>query len=954
MKLLFFVGLVLFAKCLWAQQYPIIKYGTEDGLGHSVVYRVYQDKKGFIWFSTDNGLTRYDGRQFRNFVAKDGLRSNFIFGVAENDSAMVVSTFGGGLQLTDGLRIDTVHRLAPTIKFPVNIAQQDSVLWVVDRSLKIHRVSRSGVRNFSSDIEYPEKSVSQAVNTPYGLLISSYGLYRYNTRNERLEQLHFNPPVKYIHSASSLPNGRVMATMTYGLLLLDLNTHTSEVVLEGEFQYGTKNVLVCKDGSVLAATTEGVLWRLSADFQQREKILEGIVVNDIFQDADHKIWIATYGQGVWCIPSFNCRYTSLQGLLNPNIYYSKSTQSTLITSLNKRPISYANEKFVFTDNGLPATLRLEKNSETSITYVYEPKTQNELVVGMLTGLKRQRGNQIDTVLVRKSHSAFCKDSRGNYWAGMRTGLLRLNSDFKTREWIGTFENKIVRSIVEANDGQILVGTHDGLFHQVNQNWVRYGKNENLGNEYVNALLFDETLKLTWVATNEGIFKLFPNRSIELAYPSIRCNSLLLDKKGNLWGGTSQGLLFFDGDNYRILSKEDGIDGSLFGITYRPDTDKLFVLSNLGVTILNLARYREELRFTPPRLIVTEQTANGRPLAPKISLQSLPSNTTSISLRISAPYYRSTDSWKLFYRINGGNWSRANDNWELNFLNLPFGEVNIELQLLDEINKQKSEVFLAKYLIDTPLHRTREFFIISMIAFLLFSILLFVVLMQFYNKRRQRKFFAAQRQVELEQKVLRNMLNPHFLNNAVNSIQVFVTRNDQRKTLSYLAKFARLMRVNLELLEKSLISLEKEIQNIELYLEFEVLRFEGRLRYRIELESELNVSKLKVPSLVLQPFVENAIWHGILPKEQGGEVVIRVKKDTNGLLISVEDDGIGVEESRRRKQAAAEKASRGLNLIRDRFEILNQRQKGHSFNIQSRKSLDGHDGTLVRIELPMVY
>jgi ligand-binding sensor domain-containing protein/anti-sigma regulatory factor (Ser/Thr protein kinase) len=960
MRLSLLLGLCMISVLAFCQPFPIIKFGTEHGIGHSIVYRIYQDKKGFLRFSTDNGLTRYDGNQFRNFVAKDGLRSNFVFGLAENDSAMVISTFGGGLQLTNGLQLDTINRIAPAITFPINITQDDSALWVVDRQLKLYRITKSITKEFSNQVSYITKAASQVVKTSHGILICSYGLYRYDTKSDSIKKVDsrlINTKPSYIYGLTELPDGRLLTSATFGLDLIDLKGGTSTRVFTGNFSLGSRNILVCKDGTILAAEINGTLWRLSADFQSREKILENVVVNDLLQDKDGRVWLATYGQGVWCLPSFSARMRPLQGLLNPSIAYLKRTRSVIVSSVNGKLFNVRKDKLI--DNTLlPAALQFKDRTNTSLaTYFYESKDSAELIVGTLFGIIRQIGNSIDTIYEARSQSAFLKDSRGQYWAGMRTGLLKIKSDFKQRQLVALFRNKIIRSLAEDGAQKILVGTNDGLYQQSGDTWIRYGKTQNLTNEYVNALLYDARRKLTWIASNEGIFKMDAQNKIEMVYEGIRCNSLVLDRRGFLWGGTSKGLLFYDEKNNQILSDDRGIDGDTFGIAYQPDGDVLYVLSSKGVTALTLTSFIEHLKFIPPRIIVTEQIVNGQTVLLGKTLTELPSNTSSITLRIAVPYFSNAQQWNLYYQVNDEGWQNAGDNRDLNFLKLPFGKVDIQLQMRDDINQRQSELVTIQYLVHTPLYRTKEFIIIAIFTFLLLSILSFLALMHYFNKRRELKFINEQRKAELEQKVLRNMLNPHFLNNAVNSIQVFVTRNDQRKTLSYLAKFARLMRVNLELLEKSMIPLEKELQNIELYLEFEVLRFEGKLRYQLIADPNLNLSKLKVPSLVLQPFVENAIWHGILPRPEGGEVFIRVSERNSVITLTIEDDGIGLEETKKRKQSSSisDKPSRGLGLIRDRFEILNQRKAGYHFIIEDRKETSpDQTGTIVSIQLPVVY
>lgn len=942
------VGMVFLCKFMLAQQIPVLKYGTDDGLGHSIVYRIYQDKKGFLWFSTDNGLTRYDGQVFRNFVAKDGLRSNFVFGIAENDSAMVVSTFGGGLQLTDGLQLDTVHRIAPAIQYPINIMQDDSVLWVVDRFLNLQRVTRSGTTDLTREIKYPIQRVSQVVKTAMGVIVCSYGLHRYNSVSGRLEPISHGD-LHYFQAVQELPDNRLLAVYADGLALIDLKLKTSKTILERNFSFGSKNLFRCQDGTILVATTEGELLRLSPDMSNLESLLKNVVVNDIAQDAAGKIWLATYGQGVWCLPSFNSHFMEVQGLLSPSISYSASHQTFFVTSLNRGIFSIANEKIELTRHALSDF----RQPILSSTFVFEPKHSKEVIVGTSNGFIRKINQQSDFIKTVRPVSAFWKDSRGAYWIGLRSGLLQMTNDFKKKQEVIFFRDKIVRSLTEDKDDQLLVGTNDGLFQRTDSTWKRYGKQQGLSNEYINALLPDRIRNLIWVATNEGVFQLLPDQRIKQAYGDIRCNSLVLDRDHRLWGSTSKGLLYFDGDGYQLLGSEEGVDGNLFGVAYDDNKHELAVLSNMGITLLQLENYVKQLTNVPPRLIITEQLFNGKSVSIQKPLSPLPSNTTSISLRLSAPYFRSHHQWHLFYKINDEEWQNARESRELNFVELPFGNVQIQMQLRDVINQKQSDSVTLNYIIETPFYRTRTFIIVGFVLFLLISASAFILLMRLIDKRRRLKYLSEHRQAELEQKVLRHMLNPHFMNNAVNSIQVFVTRNDQRKTLSYLAKFARLMRVNLELLEKSWISLEKELQNIELYLEFEMLRFEGRLRYRVEVDPDVQVAKLKVPSLVLQPFVENAIWHGILPKPEGGEVIIKVLKTATGISIFVEDDGAGLVASL--DKTNIEKPSRGLTLIRDRFEILNQRHPGHSFHLKSKNEESAtNPGTVVHITIPTVY
>ncbi|OQP61712.1 hypothetical protein A3860_31090 [Niastella vici] len=287
-----------------------------------------------------------------------------------------------------------------------------------------------------------------------------------------------------------------------------------------------------------------------------------------------------------------------------------------------------------------------------------------------------------------------------------------------------------------------------------------------------------------------------------------------------------------------------------------------------------------------------------------------------------------------------------------FYKLPFGKFNIELKAMDK-ELRATPVATVQFNNPKPLYLRYWFLLLTGCALLLPVILVTRYITRRNSRRKEQALLAGQQQLELEQKALLNMLNPHFMNNALNSIQTFVTRNDQRATLNYLSRFAKLMRVNLELLETNTITLEKELQNVTLYLTFEKLRFSDNLTYTIELEPGINADELLIPSLVLQPFVENAIWHGVLPAQMPGCVSIRVLRKEHSLYILIEDDGIGLTTSLKRKEAEQrEKPSRGLKIIQGRFALLNKSRKGHAFTIRDKQEMGySQKGTRVEIILP---
>jgi sensor histidine kinase YesM len=221
--------------------------------------------------------------------------------------------------------------------------------------------------------------------------------------------------------------------------------------------------------------------------------------------------------------------------------------------------------------------------------------------------------------------------------------------------------------------------------------------------------------------------------------------------------------------------------------------------------------------------------------------------------------------------------------------------------------------------------------------------------------RQNRMRARQKTVELEQKSLRAQMNPHFIFNSLNSIQNFFLKNEDEKANEYLADFGELMRNILDNSNRQRITISEEIKTLELYLSLEELRLEGKFSYEIEIDEQLDVYQLCIPPLIIQPFVENAIWHGILPKKTMGSVKVSLHQVSDNLVqCKIEDDGIGVEKSKTLKQGQQRKReSRGMNITRERLNLLLQdKTQRESVVVEEVKNVNGETtGTLVSIYFP---
>jgi LytS/YehU family sensor histidine kinase len=228
---------------------------------------------------------------------------------------------------------------------------------------------------------------------------------------------------------------------------------------------------------------------------------------------------------------------------------------------------------------------------------------------------------------------------------------------------------------------------------------------------------------------------------------------------------------------------------------------------------------------------------------------------------------------------------------------------------------------------------------------------------------------AQLKVELEKKeaefqrsladvsmsALRSQMNPHFIFNCLNSIKLYTTQNDNVAAANYLTKFSKLIRMALENSRSETVTLDAELQSLELYIQMEAMRFKEKLKYSISIDKNVDSSFIEIPPMLLQPYVENAIWHGLMHKEEGGQIDVGVQVLPNEhiLSITVKDNGVGREKAAQLKsKSATSHKSYGTKVTGERLDLINQIYKtGASVTTEDLTSNGEVTGTLVTIKIP---
>jgi putative methionine-R-sulfoxide reductase with GAF domain len=225
-----------------------------------------------------------------------------------------------------------------------------------------------------------------------------------------------------------------------------------------------------------------------------------------------------------------------------------------------------------------------------------------------------------------------------------------------------------------------------------------------------------------------------------------------------------------------------------------------------------------------------------------------------------------------------------------------------------------------------------------------------------EQTREMLLDTQQRMAEAEMQALRAQMNPHFIFNCLNSINRYIVKSDQATASLYLTRFAKLIRLILDNSNSKNVILANELEALKLYIEMEALRFDKKFEYGIYISPDVAADSIEVPPLIIQPYVENAIWHGLLHKEVAGRLAISVSMASPGMLQCViEDNGIGRTLAKElRSKSATTRKSLGIKLTEDRLSLVNKHTTMNaSVNIEDVTSADGQaGGTKVIIRIPV--
>ncbi len=669
------------------------------------------------------------------------------------------------------------------------------------------------------------------------------------------------------------------------------------------------------DGAMWVGTKHGLL-RNNEDnfFKDVNKVIANDFICSLERDSLNNLWVST-----------------LKGLY----YFNKITNTvTAFRHDDKNSNSIASDAVYVTQLIGDGTILIGTfqgldlmNISTGIFkhYVYNPANSASINANRITCIK--------------------KDRSGNIWIGTAKGLNRFDQNAGKFSSVLDVNASAIFFIFEDSRNNVWVGTYRSGLYMYNKQSGNFSEfNDSTGlvnNSMLVRGMAEDKEHLLWLNTDIGFIRLNPETKNAVLFGK----SWGIDPKSNVGNGftSSQGEIFF-GDTagyYHFLPQRFEKE---MGIMPQPYISKFFISNKQLIPGTG--------KILPQLLSQTKEIT-------------LSYNQDNFAIEFNNIDFITFESEKnLLYKLENYDdaWRKSSGEKKAYYYNVQPGKYVFKVKAVNSngIWAEKSiSIIIAPPWWNTWWFRIAA--IIFMVA-LLYSLIRWRLHEKFNRKlalsEKEKKLAELlQQKTVLEMDVLRAQMNPHFIFNSLNSINRFILQNNKPLASEYLTKFSRLVRLILQNSQVPLISLESELESLNLYLELEALRFNYHFAYRITFPKELDIEELKVPPLIIQPFAENAIWHGLMQKEEKGQLDIEVNQENDHLLFKISDDGIG------RKAAAANASksatrhkSMGLQITTDRITKLHiSNEKESPVTIIDLVHPDGSGaGTEIIIKIPVIY
>ncbi len=943
----FWIALLL-SKFAISQDKPAYqKIDETAGLATSTIYSLIEDENHKIWLATDQGLFTYDGKAFTN-IRHSKQKGNAVFNLSLNEHEIWYNNIYGQLFKINYESINP--KLQADLKKELG---GDLANFYIEKNINLF--SEKGIFKITPDSEVKKITKDQAISSistgNENYYINQLGhlkdfksrtvLKRFNFSQKKAQLLTIQGDV-YVYGITAKHNQLYhIKSAKY----LELDQRVSNTTIINTKQIGKEQWLLTKNGAFLVD--------IKADkLIVKKHVLATYQITDVIRDFNNNYWYTSLNDGIFIIKNFQ--------FLTLNLNFNKSSINELCR-INENKIAVANNKGEFIiknlQNGniedhvvLPHDLNVGK-----MLYL---AASNELIISCTNEASfsynlnsKQVKNLGNKYAVAKALQAISKDS-----------LLYLPYN---KSIIKTETADYLLDSIRPNTGyynktskQVFVSSVEGLKIY---DLETLKTQKVLDSIYVSQFANSKSSN-TWIATfDHKLYKISSEGSLQAFKLQSRFKdksiaSIAVDQQQRLWISTSDNVFVYDEskNSLELLSIFNNYDSHFY---------KLMSVGNsiLIETKNQLLYFKSAAHYSPNNFIIpTPQIKQiGINNLESVQHNSLEYNQRDLKFTFQANGLNANQLYSYGYKLDGyeTNWNYTDIGIQsISYVNIPPGSYSFKVKTIYN-NNFGDGIAEYQFTIKKAFWQT-WWFIILIIGL---ALLIIFILYRFINNKRHLKKEEELKKAILESRVnllklenLRSQMNPHFIFNALNSIQDYILANEKKLASKYLIKFSRLVRIYLNHSQKNTINLQEELQALELYLSLEQLRFEDTLTYNIVVDQALQQEKIKVPSLFIQPYVENAIKHGLLHKKDNRILQINFKSiKNNSLICEIIDNGIGRHESIKINQKRQNKpASFAMTANNERVNLYNRINTNQiKISIEDVMEDNKVSGTKVTIHIP---
>lgn len=981
---------------LSGQHYNFKEYNVSEGLSQSQVYAICEDQRGYIWFGTrGGGISIFDGIKFENISQKDGLADDFINTIFEDSQGKIWVGTNSGLSCFTGNKIknySTKNGLKMNAIY--DICEQDDGV--------IYFSGYKGIMKFENNtFEFLPIQTKNRDENFYGIttidgelwLASDNGLYHWNgikSKNYRnINRIHNNKMRDVVIWRNKVVTGSygggISIKKNQRFINLSKSNGMPHYIVLCLFEDDEKRLWIGTEGG-------GVIRYDGVDFKQFT-IKDGLTSNSvhaILQDSQGKMWFGTSGGGVNMLDGeVFVHYDKRDGLVGSGVYsIAQDTSGNIWVGTKGGGVTLYDqnigvvERYTkidgFTDAKVKAifcdtTGEVWLGTEGSGVFRFSNNTFEQF---KFTG----RSDQISANWIKKID----KDQDGRLWFATSGGGICFWNGQVFKKFLkrnGLSSDRI--NDFEIHKNRMWLATDNGITIMDSSKIQKITSKNGLPKGKVKSVEVDKHGTF-WVGiTGEGVCSIhdgnIKNYNVSNGLSSNNIYLLKYDSYGYLWSGSEKGLdkitLNERGEvvNIRHYGKAQGFIGmeTCQNASFQDTTGNIWFGTVKSLTKYNPAR--DQYISVEPKLHITNIRLPYIPIKQVIKdlkyqkWVNLPIDLTlnhkqnHITFEFIGINHQNPLNVKYQWKLEGfeTSWSPIEKQQQVTYSNLPPGQYTFLVKSCNDDGIWNEKPVAYTFSIDSappPFYLT-FWFILSTTSIIILILCLVGYIIWFRVKNRNEELKMEKNLLTLEQKALRLQMNPHFLFNCLNSIKGYISENKSREAKLYLSKFAKLMRNILDNSRAAYITLESERQTLQNYMELEKISHPDLFEYEIEISEEIDADLMSIPPMIIQPFVENAILHGVVPKGSEGFIYISFRIENEKVLCVVDDNGVGRKQSNDQKaKSVTDHESAAISITEQRLNILHENAENENLNITfiDKVAENGKaKGTKVEILMPLI-